>query len=436
MRHLPQSVLPSTLSGFKRLAKSICRQDQIPHFQALDVVAQRCGYENYHHARRILERAEAVFPFKHSHCIFLSAYWRDASKKPVEAGLETLKIELPRPLLSFLLKHQCSSARNLEGFYIEYEDHLEMRSNVDSKLRAHEVLYRAALTLQFIEATELCPTTTKPQRKRMALLEDLPHKDHPSRWLTPSGQWIVLDEPYDHVIKQPYLNEREAWVEKHNLHWARPAWNGLYNPGNTIPHLIAADRALLEQVVLITQSLPPLVNDDLAEWSGVTEPYWSQFVSPARQAAGTKRKPRLGTTYGVSKNAVEYRHRPGHRSLRRPDRTMSLTNHIAVGEELKRLYLSPTPYTVHQKLNGIRSELEDWMYSEISWEGRETTKDEYEAYYGGEELSRYQTMEDQVMAVDRVHSILVSSYLDCTPLRSILKRLTAARTAVVGSSGR
>jgi len=148
MSYPSQSALPSTVSGIKRLAKSICRQDQIPHFQALDEVAQRCGYENYHHARRSLERAEAVSLFKHSHSIFLSAYWRDTSKKPVEAGRETLKIELPSPLLSFLLKHQCSSARNLEGFYIEYEDHIEMRSDADSQERARELLYRAAQSLQ------------------------------------------------------------------------------------------------------------------------------------------------------------------------------------------------------------------------------------------------------------------------------------------------
>ncbi|MNP79821.1 hypothetical protein D3C76_1777490 [compost metagenome] len=70
------------------------------------------------------------------------------------------------------------------------------------------------------------------------------------------------------------------------------------------------------------------------------------------------------------------------------------------------------------------------MYSEISWEGRKPTKDEYDAYYGGEEIARYQSVEDQLTALDRVRSILVSSYLDCTPLRSMFKRLAAARAEV------
>lgn len=44
---------------------------------------------------------------------------------------------------------------------------------------------------------------------------------------------------------------------------------------------------------------------------------------------------------------------------------MSLANHISLGEEFKRLHLSPTPFEAYLKLGGIRSELEDWMYSEI-----------------------------------------------------------------------
>src|SRR5690606_20227695 len=137
------------------------------------------------------------------------------SKKPVEAGLETLRIELPRPLLSFLLKHQCGHARNLHGFYIEHEDHVELRSDVDSQERARELLYRAALALQFIEASGLRPATTKAQWKRMKLLGELPGGDHLSRWVAPSGQWLVLDEPYDHVLKQPDLGKRESWVREH-----------------------------------------------------------------------------------------------------------------------------------------------------------------------------------------------------------------------------
>jgi len=92
------------------------------------------------------------------------------------------------------------------------------------------------------------------------------------------------------------------------------------------------------------------------------------------------------------------------------------------------------PYVAHKKLNAIRSELEDWMYSENRWEERESTA--VDVYYGGNEIERYKTVEDQLRALDRVHSILVSSYFDCTPLRNQLKRLAAARAVVAGSAGK
>lgn len=436
MRHVTQSVLPSTITGIKRLARSICRQDQIQHSQALEVAAKRCGYESFHHARRSLERVTATGHSSKSYSIYLSAYWRDTSTKPAAAGLETVKVELPRPLLSFLRKHQCDSARNLGGFYIEYEDHLEMRSNMESQGRARELLSRAVQTLHFIEATGLSPATTKPQRKCMELLDKLPERDHQSCWTSADGQWLVLDEPYGHAVGSPYHEPRKNWVSAHNLFWATPDWGGLYLPGSAIPHLITADEELLHQVVQAVQSLPPHSTESGESWFGESRNYHTQFVSPAREASGAKRKPRLGTTYGYSKNAIEYRRRPGYKPLWRPDQSMSSANHIAAGEEFKRLSFSRMAYAAKKKLGEMRSELEDWMYAEVSWDGRTTTSAENDAYYGSSGIARYDTVEEQLSAIDRIHSILVSSYPPCTPLRAMLKQLASARIHTQASSSK
>ncbi|HBO4336431.1 TPA: DUF5623 domain-containing protein [Pseudomonas aeruginosa] len=436
MRHQSNSALPSSLPGLKRLAKSIGRQQEIPHFQALNQAAQNCGYQDYHHARRVLERLSAGdLSTPGSYSIYLSAYWHDTSTKPFRRGLETLKIELPSPLLAVVQKHQCGSARNLEAFYIEYEDHLEMRGNLESQVRARELLYRAALTLQFMEATDLRPATTKVQRKKMQIVEELPERDHLSRWLAPSGQWVVLDEPYDHVTEPKSLASRAAWVESHGLFWARPAWSGLYYPDNAVPHLICADQALLQQLVKTIEAMPEVVSLDLNEWQGTTADYRSQFVSPAREVAGAKRKPRPGTTYGFSKNAIEYWRRPGFKPLWRPDPSMSLANHVALGEILQRLSVSGLHIDAYHTLGGIRSELEDWMFAENSWGNRKFTREEENAYYSGNEFARYRTPKEQLKAVDRVHAILTRSYLDCTPLRKMLKRLAAARAVMAEPAG-
>jgi hypothetical protein len=436
MRHLSSSALPSSLSGLKRLAKSIRRQQEIPHFQALNQAAQNCGYQDYHHARRVMERLRACdLPSKRSNSIYLSAYWRDRSAKPFQWGLETLKIELPSPLHAIVKKHQCGSARNLEAFYIEFEDHLEMRGDADSQGRARELLCRAALTLQFMEATGLRPATTKLQRKGMLAVDEFPKRDHLSRWVAPSGQWVALDEPYDHVTEPSVMAARAAWVESRGLFWARPTWSGLYYPNHAVPHLICADKGLLQQVVKTIEAMPDIVCLDRDKWQGTTADYRSQFVSPAREAAGAKRKSRPGTTYGTSKNAIEYWRRPGFKPLWRPYPSMHLANHVALGKIFQRLSVSGLRIDAYDMLGGIRSELEDWMVAENSWGNRKCTRDEEDAYYSGIEFARYRTAREQLRAVDRVHAILTLSYLDCAPLRKMLQRLDAARAVVAASVG-
>lgn len=435
MRYQSNSARPSTVSGIKRMAKAIGRKDEVSHSKALDLAAQECGYESYHHARRALERLSSEDrPTQRSYSIYLSAYWRDQSKRPREAGLETLKVELRSPLWSILQKHQVGWTRNLEGYFIEYEDHLEMRGDVDSQLRARELLPRAALSLQFMEATGLRPATNSVQRKKMQVVEDLPQHDHMSRWLAPAGQWVVLDEPYDHVTEEDAVERRASWLERHGLHMSRPAWGGLYVPGESVPHLISADKELLDQVVMMVEALPTVVSRSSHEWQGISDDYFSQFVSPARQAAGTKRKPRLGTTYGWSKNAIPYIQKPGFKPHWRPDQAMRLADHVALGETLQRLNASGLPYAAYEKLGGIRSELEDWMYAEKTRYNRVATKEEGDAYYSGDDFARFENAQDQLAAIDRVHALLVNTYLDCTPLRNMLKRLASARAVLVAST--
>lgn len=46
--------LPRTLDGLKRSAKLLKRDLGVTHSRALDIVAQRMGYESYTHARKTL----------------------------------------------------------------------------------------------------------------------------------------------------------------------------------------------------------------------------------------------------------------------------------------------------------------------------------------------------------------------------------------------
>lgn len=431
MEHSPQSVQPSTLAGISRLAKAIRKQDQITHLAALEIAAQRAGYQNYQHARHALNRDQAPLPSQLVHSIYLSAYWRDTSTKPRQSGLETIRIDLPRPLAEFLKRHQIHRARNLEGYFLASEDHLEMRSNLHSQEAARDFLHRAARSLQFIEATGLRPAANRLQRKPMDQLDDLPNVDHGSRWISPAGDWLFLDEPYS-----PSLTERAAWLANRGLHGAWPNWNGLHNPGQTHPHLTAANQTLLNQVISIVQALPSVIEGDWQQWPWISDGYSSQFISPARKASGNKRKPRAGTTYGWSKNAYQYHTIEGHGSVWKPDQSMTLGNHVALSDELKRLCQSKLPITAYNKILEVRSELENWLFTEATRAGHDATDAEHDVYYGGESPAGYKTDMDRLAAMDRVRATLTTSYPDCKPLRYLLKSLATARALTQQSATR
>ena len=423
------NILPSTINGIKRKAKSIGRKNEIPHHNALDIAAKQSGFECFYHARKVLQRGQKALPL---HSIFLSAYWRDTSTKPVSAGLEILEVKLRKPLLSILSKHQCSYAQNLQGLFVEYSDHLEMRGNVENYARAKEVLIRAALTLQFIEATGLQPVTTKVQRATMKSVDELPFTDHVSRWIsTATGDWLVLDEPYDHVTKQPKFGVRDAWVQASGLHWARPNWNGLYYPGQSVPHMLASNPDFLRQTLIAVEGLSDNTLKKFDEWVVLSQQYNSQFISPIRHLEGKQRRPRLGTTYSYSKNAVEFQWCPGYSTRWRPAQIMSIENHKELGWTLKRLCRSDLPYKANLKLQEIQSELEDWMFAE--YQRQSPNEVDVDVYYGGRDIPAYVGVAKIIEAIDHVRSTLESAYLDSKPLRDLLKQLSFMRTYIVNS---
>lgn len=424
-------VRASTLPGIKRKAKTLGRDHNLPHRAALDASARLSGFESFQHAQKLLQRDQ---PAHRMHSIFLSAYWRDSTVRP-SSGLEILELNLPRPMEEFLSRYQCGVAQNLQGFFFEYSDHVEMRSNVSSQARAKEILTRSALALQFLEAARLRPVTTKAHRKAMEMAEQLPHCDHVSRWVCErTGNWIMLDEPYDHMMaRQTAAHVREAWVLSCGLHWAKPRWEGLYNPGHTVPYFVAKDAELLHRTVATVERLAEQNRSGIAAWAFSSQPYNGQFVSPARERDGKKRKPRPGTTYGFSKNAVEYGWQEGYASRWRPAQQMSMQNHQEMGLTLKRLYASNTPLQAHAKLQEIQSELENWMFAEYRLEDRDDV--DVDVYYGGHDLKKYSGVNAMVSAVDHLRSILTGTYLDSKPLRDYLKKLDSARRLILAAAG-
>lgn len=425
------SIRPSTVDGIKQLAKKIKRESNSTHNNALDLASHQAGFENFVHARRrfaagqltgLLANAEIqpVYP------IYLSAHWyasrRESPEQQRRAGRETLQVNLSRPLPEVVAKHRVTSARGLGWFRMEYTDHLEHLTNLESIEKARERLVEAARSLRFMEATGLQPASTKQHRDAIRALDDFPCADHTSGWMDPiGGSCILLDEPYGRTIAD-HRNERQVWLATRNLHMLTPSWDGLYYPGECPPHLISSDAALLHRIAAALSTVIPC---HLPEpWPHETGIYGDDYVSPQRQADGKHRKPRPGPSYRDYKGARPYGGAPGIRSRWRPAKPMSLERHRQLGALMKRLSGVPLSWRVRLEMSHQRSLLEDWALAEHRTEhGPSVADDLYYGHSGGPALS---TRVEQLEALTLAKALVEQGYSDCKPRRELIAALDSA----------
>lgn len=411
--------LPSTVDGIKRLAKAIKRELDIPYMDALEEAAHKAGFQNFLHAKRAIEASTT------KHSAFLTVYWKDRDAMPWRGGRETIEVVLSRPLADLITRHQVSYCRNLKGFKMESVDHLEMVQDITNQSRAVELLMRASITLQFLDATRLRPAHTQAQYKAMRIATHIPGKDHESWWIDPqSNEWLVLDEPYQRARK-----ERMPWLLEHGLKSTNTSWPGLYYPGSCVPSMISPSMELLERVRSQVEAIP---SGAPATGEVKSERYFSQFSSPARAASGKARRSRIQPSYGERNGALPYGGAAGVKSLWRPARPMSLELHTTVGPILHKLCNSGQRAAgitgrVYDRLNTVRSLLEDWAYMEH--QDRITREVEDKLYYGPG-VDGYTSPQQALQAIEDVCKGLLSGYEECKPRRELLEKLEAAEKGV------
>ncbi|QRP64001.1 DUF5623 domain-containing protein [Rhodanobacter sp. FDAARGOS 1247] len=412
------AVPPSSVDGIKRLAKTLKRERSIPHHQALEEAARIAGFENLRHAQRQLESGSSpsLYP------VFLTAYWREKGR----GGRETLRIELPTPLPQIVRRNQLNAVRQLAGFRLDADDHLERKLDVERQDAAQHCLHDAADALRFMVATGLVPVTTQAMYRKLRFLQGMPGHDHPSEWLDEvSGSWLYMDEPYKHHGPE-LLDRRRIWVRDSNLFVVAPEWEGLYAPGRSVPYLVSADSALLarvtRQVATLSAGTSPL------PWAGESDRYGTGFLSPARKAASLKvrRRPMPAWRGEVRHGATPYS-RPigGAPSRWRPAVAMPIEMHLKVGPLLHGLCNSKLPKRVHDALSAVRCELDNWVMAE--YPGDAMSQEQFLGMYYGEYVGPIDGVAAQLRTISEVHDLLRRKYADCPPLKSLLKHLERAR---------
>ncbi len=436
------SIRPSSVDGIKQLAKKISREQNIPHTRALDDASRQAGFENFVHAKRQLLGAVAPHGFP----IFLSIHWVAPRRRKDEprpdgpwAGREILRVELSRPLPEIVAKHRVGHGRGLHGFRMEYEDHLEYRTNVEGLDTARDRLLAAVRSLRFMEATGLQPVSTKKYDAISRALAELPGHDHPSDWFDPLTEgYVYLDEPYAGANENRAV-ERERWLELNGLKIITPPdWEGIYYAGECTPSLISPDGALLHRVAGALAKVKAVIKPET--WPHETGMCNDDFISPKRQADVKPRRHRPGPSWGERNGATPYGGEPGIRSRWRPTKAMPLDLHQQLGPLVAGLASSTLfSHRVHRNLSGIRSDLEDWSLMEHKDQMGDAA---YDIYYGGRMLIGNSEAElAKILTMAR--TIIERGYDDCKPRRQLLAVFDAAvsemeksraKSAAVGTS--
>lgn len=350
------------------------------------------------------------------HEAYITTYWRDPKGTgPRRAGRSTVRVELARPLTDLLKRHEVARARNLEYFRLEAVDHLERVTDLlGGKAEAERALLAAVRTLRFLEVTGLRPATRPADR---VLGDDrMPGQDHQSYWIDPpTGQKVMLDEPYPHVD----MVARAAWLERHGLSLASSPWDGLYNPGRTKPFLICTDLDVLRKVVA---ALAPLAEPRPLTWEiGGTGSYTDRFVSPARQAEGksARRRTMPASPGATHKGAIAFGGRPGEKGRWRPEEPMPLEQHVKAGTLLQSMDTDGIPWRAYQHIRRVTSDLETWSNQEHG----DACEANPNIYYGARLPEHLVAPREGLVELKQ---ILEAGYAECAPRRKMIDRLDLA----------
>jgi hypothetical protein len=417
-------VRPSTIEGVKSLAGQYRKQQGLKHSVALDLAAKAANCANFKHALRTLPASGMGLEPPY---VLLTMYWCDKDRR-YEAGRETLKIALVRPLLEICSRNELKQVRGFGNLRMVAPDHFVCDTVAASQSYAHNRLSAAERSLRFMEHTGLRPSRAYRKAYPNGRADDkLPGYDHSTNWVDPaSGQFILIDEPYRGV---PDETKRAAWAERTGWRVIKSSWPGMYYP-HQCELYVATDARTgydIEALVSKIDSMPaPLLEKD---WAGESSPSWETFASPMAKTPQDIRRARCrGTIYpSASKTTLPYSYNMGN-DRRRPAAVMPIDAHIEAGSIIKAiLWSGQCPYSVQRRLDSVRATLEDWMGIEIG-RGQMEGPEFFDVYYNevasdGPNRARAQSRTGVIEMLGDLKQKLQAAYPDCAPLRRQLHKI-------------
>lgn len=419
-------VRPSTLEGVKRLAAQFRKERGIKHAKALDLAARAANCANYTHAQRTLP---ALGRRSEQNYVLLTVYWYDRDTHGI--GRETQRVELQRPILDICSKADLKQVRGFGWMRMVASDHFVSDSLAQSQSFARDIIGKAERSLRFMEYTGLRPSScgkaAYPDRTQDT---KLPDADHSTNWYDPAtSQFILVDEPYSNVPDDP---ERVAWAKRHGWHLRMSTWPGMYFPYRCGLYVATNGRQGFDFDALMAKidAIPAPAGED--DWAGESVPSHEVFVSPAARTKQDRRRARSkGTVIPMSTDTtIPYNAMFGS-ARRRPSGVMGVPGHIEMGRIVKAvLHSRHRPWGAYQRINSVRSTLEDWMALEVGNKDLEGPEF-FDVYYHdadseGPYAEAAQSRAGLVRILGELKTMLCGAYPDCAPLRQQLHKVDMA----------
>lgn len=359
---LIENVKPTTMGGIKRLAAQYKKEKKIKHYDALDLAANAANFANFRHAQNTLP---TPIKGRSKPYVLLTIYWRD-EKPPYRSGRETLQIDLSVPILDLCKKSELKHVRGFGNLRLALDDHFVCDSVSPSQAYARGRLCTAERSLRFMEQTNLRPCCDYRKANPKVMENDkLPNIDHSTDWVDPTnGQYILIDEPYGNV---PDEATRADWASRTGWRIIKTSWPGLYSPYDCDLYVATDNQTSydLEGLAAKINAMPsPLIPEN---WNGESSSSWETFVSPMAQTQQDKRRARSkGTIYPASSaTTIPYSYAMGS-SSRRPIGELTVNGHQDAGRIIKATLASGLLSSgAWNRLNSLRSTLEDWLSLEI-----------------------------------------------------------------------
>lgn len=422
---LNHSIHPSTLGGIKRYAKQLKSSLNIPHHEALDRAAKAAGFANFAHANKQLRDTDSTSA---DFTLFLTSFWYDRRTKKI--GRELLEVNLSKAFSDIITSQDLKRTSALSRFRLASPDHLVDDWINESQEVAIDLICKAVRAVRFIEHTEL-----KPVKFTLAVFpasnekNRLPGSDHSSFWCEPStGQILYMDEPYIRAVEHP---ERIDWAKKHNWNLQLSKWGGIYAPGRTCMYLATDASTGFDFSGLMSKidNMPVALTAEL--WGGKSELGHEPFYSPlCTSSQDKKRAVPKGSIYRADGGKTLPMQRwNSPQNERRPNGVMSVNKHQLAARLIKAIECSSEkPFSVNNRLSAIKSDLENWFFSEHD----RTVTDKFDLFYytgisGDDPLVQQSNSQIGVIGLlNELKALLSSEYVDCAPLRRLINKINTS----------